>query len=147
MDGMNLKTTALAAALLSRVITPEANPLKPGRIALGGASLDLSYSGIVPMADRDRVLEISNLFTLRTERRNNAAHSLMQDVCEQADQANKLLLLMPEAFDHGGPTTAQLVDWYTGKFGFTYLQHSPKVILIRLPRTAAQQWAAAHGHE
>jgi hypothetical protein len=145
MDGMNLKSTAMAAALLSQVITPEANPLKPGRITLHGASLDLSYSGIVPIADRDRVLEISNLFTLRTERRNNAAHSLMQDVCEQADQANKLLMLMPEAFDHGGPTTAQLVDWYSRKFGFTTLQSTPKVILIRLPRTAAQQWAATHG--
>ena len=119
--------------------------LKPGRIALGGASLDLSYSGIVPIAERDRVLEISNLFTLREERGNNCANSLMQDVCEQADQANKLLLLMPEAFDRGGPTTAQLVDWYTRRFGFCQLQSTPKVILIRLPRTAAQQWAATHG--
>ena len=144
MDVLKPKSAALAAALLCATTKPE---LRPGRIALGAASLDLSYSGIVPMADRDRVLEISNLFTLRTERRNNAAHSLMQDVCEQADQANKLLLLMPEAFDSGGLTTAQLVDWYTDKFGFTYLQHSPKVILIRLPLTAAQQWAAAHEHK
>lgn len=121
--------------------------LKPGRIALGGASLELSYSGIVPPAERGRVLEITNLLTSRTERRQNHANSLMQDVCEQADQANKLLMLMPEAFDDGGLTTAQLIDWYTGKFGFTYLQQSPKVILIRLPRTAAQQWAAANGHE
>lgn len=144
MDGMNLKKTALAAAVLASTTT-DTRALKPGRIALGGASLDLSYSGVVPIADRDRVLEISNLFTLREERGNNAANSLMQDVCEQADQANKLLMLMPEAFDHGGPTTAQLVDWYSRKFGFTCLQQFPKVILIRLPRTAAQQWAAAHG--
>ena len=144
MDGMNLKPTALAAAALAS-ITTDTRALKPGRIALGAASLDLSYSGIVPIADRDRVLEISNLFTFPAERGNNAANSLMQDVCEQADQANKLLMLMPEAFDHGGPTTAQLVDWYTRKFGFTCLQQFPKVILIRLPRTAAQQWAAAHG--
>jgi len=141
---MNLKPTALAAAALAS-ITTDTRALKPGRIALGAASLDLSYSGIVPIADRDRVLEISNLFTFPAERGNNAANSLMQDVCEQADQANKLLMLMPEAFDHGGPTTAQLVDWYTRKFGFTCLQQFPKVILIRLPRTAAQQWAAAHG--
>jgi hypothetical protein len=144
MDGMNLKKTALAAAALAS-ITTDTRALKPGRIVLGGASLDLSYSGIVPIADRDRVLEISNLFTSHQERRNNAANSLMQDVCEQADQANKLLMLMPEAFDHGGPTTAQLVDWYSRKFGFTTLQSTPKVILIRLPRTAAQQWAATHG--
>ena len=142
MDGMTLKPTVLAAALLSSVTVPE---MKPGRIVLGAASLDLSYSGIVPPADRDRVFEISNLFTSPKERGNNHANSLMQDVCEQADQANKLLLLMPEAFDDGGPTTAQLVDWYTRKFGFTTLQSTPKVILIRLPRTAAQQWAAAHG--
>ncbi|MFL6676338.1 MAG: hypothetical protein ACJ8LG_23995 [Massilia sp.] len=146
MDGMTLKPTALAAAALASIAT-DTRALKPGRIALGAASLDLSYSGIVPAADRDRVLEISNLFTLRQERGNNHAHSLMQDVCEQADQANKLLLLMPEAFDQGGPTTAHLVDWYTRRFGFTTLQSTPKVILIRLPRTAAQQWAAAHEHE
>lgn len=121
--------------------------LRPGHIALGPASLELSYSGIVPPLDRDRVLEITNLLTPPQERGKNHANSLMQEVCDQADQAGKLLLLMPEAFDQGGLTTAQLVDWYTRKHGFTYLQQSPKVVLIRLPRTAAQQWAAAHGHE
>lgn len=146
MDVLKPKAAALAAALLCTT-TPEPATLRPGRITLGAASLDLSYSGIVPPADRDRVLEISNMFTSSKERRNNAANSLMQDVCEQADQAGKLLMLMPEAFDHGGPTTAQLVDWYTRKFGFTTLQQFPKVILIRLPRTAAQQWAAAHEHK
>lgn len=146
MDGMRMKHTALAAALLSRVIEPAIPELKPGRIELGAASLELSYCGFVPPAERGRVLEITNLLTKGTERRQNHANSLMQDVCEQADQANKLLLIMPEAFDQGGLTTAQLVDWYTRKFGFSYLQQFPKVILIRMPRTAAQQWAAAHGH-
>jgi hypothetical protein len=145
MDGITLKPTAMAAAVLPVSTTADTRALKPGRIALGGTSLDLSYSAIVPPADRDSVLEISNLFTSRTERRNNCANSLMQDVCEQADQAGKLLLLMPQAFDQGGLTTAQLVDWYTRKFGFTTLQAAPQVILIRLPRTAAQQWAAANG--
>jgi len=104
MDGMNLKPTALAAAALAS-ITTDTRALKPGRIALGAASLDLSYSGIVPIADRDRVLEISNLFTFPAERGNNAANSLMQDVCEQADQANKLLMLMPEAFTIWRPSS------------------------------------------
>src|SRR3954467_10036248 len=53
------KSTALAAALLCATTKPQIPELRPGRIALGAASLDLSYSGIVPMADRDRVLEIS----------------------------------------------------------------------------------------
>lgn len=119
--------------------------LKPGSIALGDASLDLSYSGIVPIAERGRVLEVSNLVTLPGKRGNGQAGALLQEVCDQADQDAKLLLLMPEAFDQGGPTTGQLIAWYTGKFGFVHLQHSPKVILIRLPRTAAQQWAASHG--
>ena len=118
--------------------------MTPGRIELGAASLDLSYSGIVPPEDRDRVIEISNLFTLPAERGNNAANSLMQEVCEQADMANKLLMLMPEAFGNGGLTTDELIDWYSRKFGFITLQSIPKVILIRLPLTAAQKWAAAH---
>lgn len=120
--------------------------MKPGRIELDGAALDLSYSGIVPIAERDRVLEISNLFTPESKRGNNLANSLMQEVCDQADQAGKYLLLMPEAYGQGGLTTAELADWYIRKHGFIYLQHDPKVILIRLPRTVAQQWAAAHEH-
>jgi hypothetical protein len=72
--------------------------MKPGTITNGFASLDLSYSGIVPPAERGRVLEITNLLTPSTNRRQNHAILLMQSVCEQADQANMLLLLMPQAF-------------------------------------------------
>lgn len=69
----------------------------------------------------------------------------MQSVCEQADQAGILLLLMPQAFGTDGLTSMQLEFWYTDKFGFTALQQSP-TILIRLPASAGQQWAAAHAN-
>lgn len=116
--------------------------LKPGTIQLGAASLDLSYSSIVHPADRDLVLEISNLLTLAAHRRQNHANSLMQDVCDQADQAGKLLLVMPAAFGDNGPSTDQLCHWYTSNFGFSALQIEPQIILIRMPQRAAQQWAA-----
>ena len=119
--------------------------MKPGHIQLGGASLELAYSPIIPAADRHRVFEVTNLFTLPTERRNNCANSLMQEVCEQADQFDKFLLLMPQAYGDEGLTTEQLVDWYTRKFRFVYLQNDP-VILIRMPRTAAQRWADDANH-
>lgn len=118
--------------------------LKPGSIQLGGSSLDLSYSGIVPIEYRGDALEISNLLTVSTVRRQNHANALMQDVCEQADQFGKMLLVLPSAFGADGPSTAQLTDWYSRKFGFTAIQQEPQTILIRLPRRAAEQWAATH---
>lgn len=118
--------------------------MKPGTVHMDGASLELSYSAIVPANSRGDAFEISNLFTERSKRGHNRANSLMQEVCDQADQAGKLLLIMPEAFDSGGPSTAQLVDWYVLKHGFTLLQIDPKTILIRMPQHAAQQWTASN---
>lgn len=119
--------------------------MKPGHIVMGHASLDLSYSGIVPPAERGRVLEITSLRTDRWSRRKGHASALLREVCDQADQNNMLLLIAPEPFGIDGPTAEQLGDWYTRQFGFTPLQLSP-TILVRLPRTVAQQWAAAHEH-
>lgn len=117
--------------------------MKPGHIVMGHASLELSYSGIVPVADRGRVLEVTSLRTDRWSRNQGHASALMREVCQQADQNDMFLLLRPEAFGAGGLTTEQLADWYARRFDFVQLQDAP-LILIRLPRTAAQQWAAAH---
>ena len=119
--------------------------MKPGTITNGPASLDLNYSSIVPFGQRGQVLEITNLLTLSTERGQNHATSLMQEVCLQADLHNMFLLLMPQAFGADGLTSEQLVDWYTAKFSFVHLQQSP-VILIRLPASAGQRWAAANAN-
>lgn len=115
--------------------------MRPGRIELGASSLELAYSALLPPASRDQALEITDLLTCPSERGNNSANSLMQEVCDQADACNMLLLLMPQAFGQGGLTTEQLTDWYIRKHGFTHLQKSPAVILVRMPRTAAQKWA------
>jgi hypothetical protein len=81
------------------------------------------------------------LLTIGTERGKNHANSLMQEVCEQADMAGKLLLLMPEKYGQDGLTTEQLSDWYQRRHGFVVLQHSPKTILVRMPARAAAKWA------
>lgn len=117
--------------------------MKPGTITNGAASLTLSYSAIVPPAERGRVLEITDLLTTSTKRRQNHASLLMQSVCEQADQADMLLLLMPQAFGTDGLTSLQLQHWYSDKFGFVTLQQSP-TILIRMPAAAGERWAAAN---
>jgi hypothetical protein len=117
--------------------------MKPGHIAMGHSSLNLGHSSIIPVADRDRVLEITSLRTDRWSRGQGHAGALMREVCEQADQNDMFLLLSPEAFGVGGLTTEQLADWYVRRFGFVRLQDTP-VLLIRLPRTAAQRWAAAN---
>lgn len=108
--------------------------LKPGTIELDGARLDLSYPAIVQPAERNNVLEISNLLTESSVRRQNRASALLQDVCEQADQEGKCLLVLVGAFDAGGPSTEQLTDWYTSKFGFTALQLEPQPLLMRMPQ-------------
>ncbi len=115
--------------------------LKPGTVVLGPSSLHLSYSAIVPPNMRGNALEITELLTADNERGQNHANSLMQDVCEQADQAGKLLLLMPESSGPGGLTTDQLSDWYQRRHGFVVLQLSPKTILVRMPAAAAAKWA------
>lgn len=115
--------------------------LKPGTIVLGPASLHLSYSALVPPNLRGNALEITELLTDAKERGNNHANSLMQEVCEQADQAGKLLLLMPETYGQGAMTTEQLSDWYQRRHGFVVLQLSPKTILVRMPAAAAAKWA------
>lgn len=116
--------------------------MKPGRIALGPASLSLSYSALVPPEMRGKALEITELLTETHERGNNHANSLMQDVCEQADQADMALLLLPEQYGTNGMTTEQLTDWYTRRHGFVAIQTEPKTILVRLPAAAAAKWAA-----
>jgi hypothetical protein len=115
--------------------------LKPGTIALGPTSLRLSYSALVPPNLRGNALEISDLLTIPNERGHNHANSLMQDVCQQADQAGKLLLIMPERYGQDGPTTEELSDWYQRRHGFVVLQLSPKIILVRMPAMAAAKWA------
>lgn len=115
--------------------------MKPGTVTLGAASLHLGYSALVPANLRGNAFEISELLTLPQERGHNHANSLMQDVCEQADQAGKLLLLMPEQFGAGGLTTEQLAEWYIRRHGFTILQLEPKTILVRMPSRAAAKWA------
>lgn len=115
--------------------------MKPGTVALGPASLHLRYSVLVEPSLRGGALEITELLTSPQERGHNHANSLMQEVCAQADQAGKLLLLMPEQFDTAGPTTEQLAAWYIRRHGFTVLQLEPKTILVRMPAQAAAKWA------
>lgn len=115
--------------------------MRPGTVVLGQASLHLGYSAMVPPNLRGHALEITELLTAVNERGQNHANSLMQDVCSQADQAGKTLLLMPERYGQDGPTTEQLSDWYQRRHGFVVLQLSPKTILVRMPAAAAAKWA------
>lgn len=114
--------------------------MKPGTVTLGPASLHLSYSALVPPNLRGNALEITELLTQTNERGNNHANFLMQEVRAQADQAGKLLLLMPEQYGHDGLTTDELSDWYQRRHGFVVLQASPKTILVRMPAAAAAKW-------
>lgn len=115
--------------------------LKPGTITLGPCSLHLSYSAMVPPNMRGNALEITELLTADNERGQNHANSLMQEVCQQADDAGKLLIILPESFGNSGLTTEQLFDWYIRRHGFVTLQMTPKIIIVRMPARAAAKWA------
>lgn len=117
--------------------------MKPGTVELDGCSLQLSYSQIVKPNQRGLLLEITNLLTQPSKRRNNCATHLMREVCDQADQHGITLMLMPQADGNDGPNSDTLEAWYSREFDFKRLQ-SDSNLMIRLPSRVAERLASAN---
>ena len=79
----------------------------------------LSESDAVP-----GVIELSALHVPEYHRKKGAANKLMDQLCEEADQASKVLMLMPDQSDW-------LVEWYASH-GFKVIQQDP-VLMARPP--------------
>lgn len=105
--------------------------MKPGIRQHGPATLKLSFNTTVPANLRGGVLELSHLITPDQHRRKGYASLLLQKVCAEADEAGKVLLLMPKPYDVPAMSRDELEDFYQ-RFGFQTIQQRP-VLMARRP--------------
>lgn len=105
-------------------------PMKPGPRTHGPASLRLSFNKTVPAHLRGGLLELSHVSTPEDQRGKGHASLLLQRVCAEADEARKVLLLMPKPFGDAPMDREALIDWYSG-FGFDLIQTKPVALMAR----------------
>ncbi len=96
--------------------------MKLGQRELNEATLVLSQSNELPEHLR-AIIEISQVFTPEAMRHEGRATALLSQICDEADQAKTVLMLMP---------TEGLEQWYS-VFGFATIQTEP-VLMARPPR-------------
>lgn len=99
--------------------------MKLGVRKFGAATCKLSRTVQVPEKMRDDVVELSSLHCPVEERRNGFASQLVQEICDEADAAGKLLLIHVQPFAEEGMSRAHLRHWYAGRFGFQEIQAKP----------------------
>lgn len=99
--------------------------MKLGKRQLGAATCQLGPCDALPATLRD-VIEVSAVHTDEWHRRKGIANRLMDQICEEADNESKVLLLLPD----GEPW---LHEWYK-THGFIVIQPSP-MIMARPPYT------------
>lgn len=78
----------------------------------------------MPMQFRDSLRLIHDLKTAKGMQGRGQGTTLMNLLCEEADQEQKILMLMPDS--------DKLEKWYN-KFGFERTQENP-VIMVRNPK-------------
>jgi N-acetylglutamate synthase-like GNAT family acetyltransferase len=93
--------------------------MKLGKRIMGPASCTLSDSEVLP-----GIIELSSLDVPIYHRKKGAANKLMNAICEEADKARKVLMLMPA-------DSEWLVKWYESH-GFEQIQADP-LIMARRP--------------
>lgn len=98
--------------------------MKLGNRILGPATCTLSESEVV-----QGVIELSRLDVPVYHRNKGAANKIIDVICEEADLARKVLMLMPAG-------DKWLVKWYKSH-GFQTIQNNP-VIMARPPYRATE---------
>lgn len=108
--------------------------MKPGPRSNLSASLRISYTTLVPANLRGNLREVTHFEA--TEPGQGHGTALLQQVCQEADKAGVVLMLMP--------TTDRLAFFY-GRHGFKPIQAEPAV-MMRIPvhKLAGQFAEAAH---
>lgn len=97
-----------------------------GNRSHGAASLKLSYSQAIPVHMRGGIREITSVYTPEADRGKGEASALLKQVCEEADRAGIVLILIPKPFD-AGLDELQLIAWYA-RHGFTQIQNNPTLM-------------------
>lgn len=115
------------------------NPMPTKDYKLGPATLRVRQPPSLPAHMRERVREIGNFYVEQGERNKGYATRLLRKVCQEADEANIVLMLFADPFehdepnpDHTGLTMEQLVEFYN-RFGFAVTQVTPNVMMARMP--------------
>jgi hypothetical protein len=99
--------------------------MKPGPRKFGAATCKVSRTVQVPVHMRDHMMEVSAVFTPIEERNQGFATKLMGLVCDEADAANKLLLIHVQPYGEPDLGASQLEKWYGDTFGFIRIQEKP----------------------
>jgi predicted GNAT family acetyltransferase len=105
--------------------------MKPGTRQHGPATLKLSFNTTVPAHMRGGVLEVTHVFTPEQHRGKGYASLLLQKLAAEADEQQKVLLLMPKPYDDQPLNTDELADWYS-RFGFEPIQQEPLLMARRV---------------
>jgi N-acetylglutamate synthase-like GNAT family acetyltransferase len=104
-----------------------------GERTLGPASLLLRKCEALPAHMQSRTREIVNLH-IKDEGRRSVGHgtALLEQVTREADEAGKVLVLLPEPYDNSPLSVEALTQWYVRRFGFQAIQSNP-IMLARMP--------------
>lgn len=97
--------------------------MKPGKRQLGPCTLKLSYSQIVESPLRGGLFEVSHLATAEEHRGKGYATRLMDEVCQEADDNRKVLVIRPDE---------EWLEEFYERFGFVEIQANP-VLMARPP--------------
>ena len=82
---------------------------------------------------REQTREITRLACSRYEQGKGAATRLLEQVCDEADEAGITLVLWPRPYgDDIALSQSQLIDWYARRFGFIQVQPEPP-LMARMP--------------
>lgn len=115
--------------------------MKAGVRKFGAASCQVSRTFEVPASMRDHMMEITEVFTPIEQRGEGFATKLIGLVCDEADAANKLLLIHVQPFGDPDLSASQLEQWYADSFGFVRLQEKP--LLMARPVGATPRYLTA----
>jgi len=100
--------------------------MRPGKVGIGPATCEISYPAAVPAHMRDGIREITRLWVQQGLQRQGHGTELMRELCMQADEHEKVLLVHAEPF-RTDMTRDELRAWYE-RFGFAELPDTPCVM-------------------
>lgn len=101
--------------------------MKLGLRKFGAATCRLGRTVQVPAHMRDDIVELSALHVPVEQRREGFATRLLTQLCQEADEAGKLLLLHVKPFSDGVMSESQLAAFYAA-FGFQDIQPRPRLM-------------------
>lgn len=98
-----------------------------GKRKYESATCEVRYSLALPVELRQAIREVFNVKTASGMRGKGHGSKLMEQICIEADKADKILILLPK--------DDKLEKWYN-RFGFDIIQTEPAVIMMRKPKQA-----------